>query len=293
MLIGYSSPVYSATLVGDGADWLNDDGPDTLSDNKPSSVARIQWVSGSSPEAITDYVEIRLVWAVSFAPRVLAFLGASLEAGVKLEVYGRAEGEETFDTALGGNGLTQDTVEFPDQSIGAFFVFAENAESCNGVAIRVYNDLDGVVWATSSSYFDVGEIVVQPAVDVPLAHGAEYQLEDPTIRSRTIGSQLVEVTRTPFRKISFEISPQIDADHYASGLTNSMDMQKLTHRLSAGAYSILVIRWANLAGTLDTNVLQRHAIFAKVFPGATKHIDRNRTYGQISQQSFEAEEIPA
>lgn len=289
-LIGYGTRTISTALSGTGAAWLNDDGADTLFDNKPQSVARLQWLTQGSPDIhdIGDYVEIQHTWGTGIAPRLISMLGLTVAANVKVEVRGRLVSGGGFTADLGGNSQARRTATMPDGTVAAHFVLGDGLASCNGVAIRIYNDLGGITWATSSSTTDIGEIVIQEAVDVPAAE-FEWEWVDPTIERETLTSQLDIVPRTPYRRARLSLAPSADADHYAGGLANGMDLQRLGFELTRGRFAIVIPRWKNAAGALDNDVIDRHAVFCRAKAGPTRHI--TRAYSQLS--GIDLREVPA
>lgn len=292
MLLGYEpGGAKEVTLIGTGADWLNSpSGAAAIVDMNPQHRARIQWLSSETPST-SQYVEIRVTWpGAKAAPlRVGALLGRlNLPVGQKVEVYGKLAAGESFDYPLGGNSLTETVQEYPDGTRNVRWIFDAGLSPCNGFAVRLYNDVGGITVHTASSYTDIGLLVCQPAVDIPLGAGFEWSLVDPRLSERTITSALHVVQRRVYREKKMPIPLQTLEEHYKSGLNNSMDYQKLAYAVSGRTFSVIAPLWQDENQALDLDLMRSLHVYGQVRPAPTRH-----SGGRYNQNSYELEEFPA
>lgn len=290
MLIGYPlGSAQSVTLVGTGASFLNTpDGSATLVDDNPQSVARLGWLAISN-NVITDYVAVRVTWPTAVPIRVGGLFGRNnLPAGLKLEIRGRESGSSDFDLALGGNSLTERTIRDDDGSIKALWVFDDGLPNCTGAELRIFNDVNSSPTLDADSYLDLGELVVRPAIEACVSPQWEWEIVDPSQRTRTITSAQHVVVRRPYRAQRLPIPPATTGKHYEGGLANGIDYRKLGFVTAGRATALVFPHWQDTAGNLDTTALYTHGAFGNL----TARPTRGRTR-DLHEQTWEFAEIPS
>jgi len=204
---------------------------DALTDSKPARTTRIEWPveSPASPE-LTDTVLLQGQWPTAAVIRGACLLDLrDLPAGVKIEVRGRRPEDGSYSYALGGNALTQRTVQRADGQVCAWWLFADDLDPIVGLEFRVFDDANGATWA--GDHFEIGEAF--------FAEGAEWGIrlqfgdtfDDPSIFRETLGNQQDVVARKRAIVRDFELCPVRWED--AHGVSDSL--VSLREDLSGGA----------------------------------------------------------
>lgn len=304
MLIGYDPPAADWVVSGTGAAFVTDV---LLQNGAPAEATRVRWLSSGAP-AIGQYVEIQALWPVAAPIRVLALLGlqylagadsplvysiaAALPAGVKIEVRGRRVGDPAYTYALGGNALTQRTLRLPNGSAAAWFVVDADNDPLIGVAFRIYNDVNGATWADSSTFVDIGEGVINPAVEVCGRPGWSVRLVDPTQKQRTLGSQVHKVARRAYREARLQLSPATLAETRGEGLSNGQDFETIENALSGAVPAVVVPHYLGESGTFDDLELHRTALFGVAEPEPISHVANSSARNRMYEAGWLFEEVP-
>jgi hypothetical protein len=258
MLIGYSRPTYTnVTLVGTGVAFLNDEGEATLADGKAQSVARVSWLSATGA-LLTDYIEIRFSWATAQKLGILGLANLGVPTGTKIVWYGRI-GAGTFTENLGGTSLIQDAVTMPDGSVGQWCVTALADTVYTGVAVRIYNDVDGVTHFASDDVVDIGEVWVSAAYEVDIKRTLQDSFNELSLIKTTLTGQPNRVTRGRARSFSVEMVPVEIASTYASGVTVQSVREALTQY--APCVAIPLHRQPGSESGTDADLLHRQVLF--------------------------------
>lgn len=289
MLIGYGMPQVSApTLTGTGADWLSADGGTAMFDGKPARRTRIRWLSSGSP-AIGQALMIAAPLAAATRPRVIGLLGLkNVPEGVSVMVAGKRTGDSSHVYTLGGSN-TGVTRRMADGSIGCWMVVGEGIDPIVSLAVSIYNNLGGATWATAATEFEIGEIVIMPAVTVRLAEGWGIARLDPSAHTRTRGSQVSTVQATSFRRFTGSLAGAPTADARGGGLANGGDWETVAAMLTGGRRCVVIPQYRTLpGGAFDAALCNRTAVYgiAIEFP-SPQNIQRQYFSGTMT-----VEEIP-
>ncbi len=282
MLLAYDLPRDWTYGITDG-EWLTPD-VELLHDFEPAERVRLAFNdSGSQTTATTTAVTATRVGA--FVPRVGCILGLrGVPAGLKLELRGRRPADGGFTYELGGNALTQRTVEFPDGTVGAWWVLDAGLDAIIGYELQVYNDVAGGTVLEAEAELEIGQIVVAPALDVPIELGWSYSYRSGSAARRTLGAQVQRVARTPFRVTRLKPSVGSAAAAHGGGLPGGEDWQRLLARLSRVPFSAVVPR------IIDNDEVQRQAAFGFVsVDAANQHVAG--PLWRMQEMTFE--EVPA
>lgn len=270
-----TSPAW--TIAGTGAEFVSDI---RLDDGNPGVLTTFHWLSAGSP-ATTDYVALRADWATPIIPRGAALQGLTLEVGdwpvgTKFEVHGKRVGDSGYPYALGGNALTALSVEMENGSIAVAWLFDEDLDPIVGWEIRAFNDVDGETWADADTYGQIGEADVFEGVSVDIAIGWRTQRELTSVEARTLGAQLHEVDRVPYRALEFALVPTHGDQVRREGLPTGEDWERIEAMLSRGGSRAMVyVRAKDPEGTVDYDELHRTLFFGKAKPQAIVHVARD------------------
>ncbi len=269
-----TSPAW--TVSGTGAAFESDV---RLSDGNPGVVTSVRWLSTSVSTG--QYLALRQAWSTPIIPRGGAMQGLSVEGstfpvGTKFEVYGKRVGDVGYTYGLGGNSLTAESRELEDGSIGVFWLFDAGLDPIVEWEIRAYNDVGGVTWADADTVLRIGEADVFEGVSVCISYGWHTQLEVTAQEARTLGSQLHEVDRVPFRALEFALAPASGEVVRREGLATDEDWQRIEAILGrAGARAMVYVRTKNSAGAFDEDELYSTAIFGKARPQRIVHAQKD------------------
>lgn len=280
MLISYSMPGITSSSIT-GAGWLTSDGADALYDGKPARRARLQWGAGATLDA---YVQIALGFGAATPLRVLALLGTTLPAGVRVDFLG-AGGD-----GLGGTCNNARTATMPDGTTGAWAVARDNEPAETGCWIRIHNDCNGAPWAVNGTIVDLGEVWAGPAVTAGIRDGWDVQTVDPGEVVRTRGGQVNVARQSSYRSLAASFAGLSASAVRGEGLANGMDLERVTAALRGGARCAVVPHYRSLTTrALDPQAIARSAIYgyAAQLPNAS-NITRGWFTGQLV-----VEEIPA
>jgi hypothetical protein len=304
VIIGYRD-IGTPTLavVGSGASVVTDV---LLFNEMPAESTRFLWLATGSP-AITDCLEIQL----TFAARTLragALLGLqyltgagspmtystaeSLPASVRIEVMGKRQGDAGFTYSLGGNSITQESVSLPDGSTACCWVFDAGLSPVIGLSIKIYNDAAGQTWADADTYLDIGEAPFRECVTVPGRPGWSVRRIDPTIRDRTLKSQVHKVARRSYREAKLEIPPMSLEDTRGNGLTNSQDLETIEAALTASAACIFVPHHLGEDGAFSAAELHRTFLYGVADPDPMSHVENSPANRRRYTHGYTVSELP-
>lgn len=251
MLIIHSMPT---GIIWTGPVFLTD--PDALTDSKPARATRVEFISAS----IFDTVTLQGTWTTA---KVIGGMQVIFQGGVPantlVRAYGRRPGDPDYDYPLGGNSLTATTVERPDGTVMATFLF-DAMESINGLAFVLFNNSDGATYV--SGYVDIGEIFFGEVMEVCIRPTPGSGIEDPTLYEQTIGNQPHVVRRKEALLLNCEIAPI----SFESAFMAQQSLARLRARL-VGKQDCLVIFATRPphtgSGAVDYDVVQNLAMFGK------------------------------
>ena len=283
MLIGHSMPpVTACNFIGSGAGnaWLTADGYAALFDGKPARAARMRWRNDAAP-SIAHAVIVSMTFASAFKPRIVALLGLTCGAGVKVEI------RNADATPLGGTSLTSRTVQFADGSVGVWVVL-DGTVSTSGLQLHIFNDRNGAPWATSATALDIGEVVAMPAVDVEIQRDWTDELVDPTQSAMTRGAQVVSSRRQAYRRLEVALTAESAARVRAGGLEGGMDWHRLRAALLGDRRMVAIPRWRTPGGAVDGAEINRTALYGVARMGAAGHLG-----GDFYGTSMAVQEVPA
>lgn len=280
MLILHSMPAVTAATLTAGS-WLVADAGSALYDGKPTRKAGFSWPSGAT--SITQYVGIQLTFATATRLRGFAALGLSLPEGVRVEFYA------TAGQGLGGSTDSDRTRRMPDGSIGLFAVADDTGIEDTGCEMRIYNDCNGVTWATAGMAVYIGELFAGDGCNVRNDAGWVFQRIDPSEVSESRASQLNIVARSPYRRLPVTLSLSPEAHVRYGGLDHGQDWDSLARATSGGQRCVAIPRWKGTAGEVDGDKVNATAVFGICEdPGETQHIR-----GPFWRRTMTFREIPA
>lgn len=248
MLIGYGQPA-GITITASGAAIAN---AAAAVDGQPSSIARITGGAGSA--------SLRADWTGAAPIRVVAALGLTCDAGTALALTGKRSGDSGYPYALGGNATTQTVVQLPDGSRAAWFVLPAGNTPLVGLQLQV-----------ADGEFDVGELVVMRGVEVKITKDWTAERIDPSLRSRTIGSQINTVRRRSYRRLSCQFSMATLAEVRGGGL-GGIDWELLEAAVQGAERCVAIPRRLGVGGALDPSELHRTAVYGMCALSGTRHL---------------------
>ncbi len=287
MLIGYGMPAVSApTLTGTGAAWLSADAGTAMFDGKPGRRTRLRWLSGTPTTAQVLMVAAPL--GTTIRPRVVALLGLKgVPEGVSVMVAGKrpADGSHIYTLGGGNSGVTR---RMADGSIGCWLILGEGIDAITSLAVNLYNNAGGVTWATAATEFEIGEVVIMPAVTVRLSESWAIARVDPSAHIRSRGGQVSSVQATSYRRFTGSLAGSPTADVRGGALANGDDWETVAAAIVGGRRCCVVPQYRNSAGAIDPALLNRSAVYgvAVEFPGP-QNIQRQYFGGAIA-----VEEVP-
>lgn len=260
MLISYSRPAITWSLLGAGAAWLTD--ADALTNGRPSSVSRVQWLSGAQTTA--SVLTLRATLATACAPRVLALLGLTLPVGTLIRLAFRRTADSDY-TYL-ADVPQQRVVQLPDGSRCAWFVLAAGLDEVIGVEFRLVNDVAGAAAIAASAAIDIGEAWIGPCVEVP--HAADWKDidTDPSVTRRSKGSQPFTAPARGYRSLQVPFALGKLSAVRGGALAGGADWQTLRAAVRASARVAAVPRFDTPAE------IQRTALFGVARFDAIAHL---------------------
>lgn len=231
---------------------------DALTDGKSARATRVEFIGG----ALTDFVAIRASWT---SQTVLAggwiIFDRQVPAGVRVEIRGKRLADAGYTYALGGNALTQRTVQRDDGTIAIAWVFDEGLDPVVGYEVHVFDDANGLIYV--DGYIDIGEIFVGEGTEVNIRREFSHEIEDPTKTDYSIGNQPHVVERKRAEVIGIEICPVIWDEAYRSGDS----LRRLRERLVGGRDCAIIVAFREPAtghvGSIDYDTVQATTWFGK------------------------------
>lgn len=279
MLISYDRPKdLVCSLIGSGAAWLSDDAGAALTDGRPANVSRIQWLSGDQTTA--SELILRATWGTALVPRVLGLIGLTLPVGtlIKLALRRPADAGYTYQV----DTYSQRVVQLPDGSRCAWFVLPAALDAVIGTGFQILNDVNGSATIAAGSAFDVGELWVGPAVEIPHEKDWTRAFNDASRKSRSKGGQLYTVQQRGWRTLQATFAYAAMEAVRQGGLANGMDWETLEAALAGGAPCVGVTRFDSAAE------IQRTAIFGTATLAGMRHLS-----GPLYSGGIQFEEVPA
>lgn len=268
MLLAYSMP--SATIgLGGTASWVSADGGASLLDGKPASRSRLAhgWVL---PLLSSQFASLVLTFAGAQVVRVVGLLSlAGVPSGAVVHVLGRrlVDGARTY--TFGGANTAQ-VAEFADGTRGVWIVLPASVDAVTELEVRIYNSDGGGSWGTPGGLIDVGEIVAMPAVEIPIDAGMQISRIDPSIKTRTRGSQLATVPRPSYRQCS--VTASIDRAEVALyGGLGGTDWSSIVAAISGGRRCVAIPRWKT-GGVVAPAKVNAFAMYAEAEVAELKHL---------------------
>lgn len=251
-LILHSRP---SGITWSGPTFLTSD--DALTDGKPARSTRVEFEGGS----LTDYVALVGVWSTPTIIRgaVIVF-DRNVPSGAKIEIRGKQLADPGYTYLLGGNALTQRTIERDDGTIAAAFAFDEDVAAIVGLEIRVFDDANGVTYA--GGYIDIGEVFFGQGTEVNIRREVNDGIEDPTERSYTLGNQPDVVQRKWARTVDVDVCPTPWDESYMT----ADSLMRLRNRLAGQTDCAIILGFrapATGKGATDWDVVQRTTVFGK------------------------------
>lgn len=279
MRLGFSRPSPIAFTVSGGSFLTS-----VLLDNgRPKQVTRVQWDGdvSSDGDEITDYIDVRATWSTAQPIGMIAMLGWSCGAGVRVVVTGRRPADGAWTYALGGNSTTQRTVARSDNRI-RHIVIPTATDSLVGVQWRIYNDKDSSTWAVNGeTSLDLGEAVPMRTEELKVKPGYEDRPVENSLLRWTLGSQPHSKVRTTRRELPFELTPDQVAAIRGQGLASGTDWSRIDAALAGYAPCMALMHYLDESGSLDADALHETALFGVTTErGALKHVANSRPYAQ-------------
>jgi hypothetical protein len=284
MLIGYSQPTatgYQIAGTSAGAGWLNST-QDGLTDGKPARKALFQWHSG--PATTGEHVRIVIDHAGTIhKPKIAALLGLSVPEGTLCYAQPR------LASVVNNTAAAQTrTVKLADGSMAAWFVLPTEVNG-DGFDFVIFNDVNSTSPFNASTQVSVGEAVFMPAVEIIGQSQWSEDVIDPSIYSRTLGSQLNTVKRTKYRRLELPFSVDDVTRVRGSALANAMNWAKLRTALLSGNRCIAIPRWKTSAGAVDSAALHATALYGQ----CTRFAEIGHLGSDYYSSSLGFDEIPS
>lgn len=277
MRLAYLPPDDWTYALAGGA-WVSDV---RLHNRIPRERTRVRYTAGATT---ASKLVITATRPTPFSPRAGAMLSlVGVPVGTKVEIVGvAAAGGGLFD--IGGNSKSQRVGYLPDGSTGIVWDFNAGLVATVGYSLAIFNDVNGAAAFAADTLFEIGEIVVAPAVTLPHEMGWGQGRVDPSKVDRTAGGSIARVRRPNWRKMT--VRPLFgDEDQARSGaLENGLSYERLLSILADDPF-VLVIEEPDRGAAL----IQSSALFGIV----TKLPDLNSVSGPYFQfQEFEFEGVP-
>lgn len=277
MLIAYSMPAVS-TITIVGGTWLTADGGAALCDGRPARKARFQWSAGLT---LDSYVQIELTFVAATRMRVLGILGSNFPPGVRVDFLG-AEGG-----GLGGSCDNAKFVRMSDGTVGAWGIARPKDEPETGVIVRIFNDADGMPWASVGTVVDIGEVLSMPAVEFDHGFDWEEGYEDSADIQRNRSGQLNAVRRACYRTYSFSLVAASASQARGGESKGGMHWSRLRSLVSGGGRCVVVPRWQSGNG-YDLSGINATALYGTGEIHSIRHLG-----GDWYTAACRFEEIPA
>lgn len=276
MLILHSMPAITGVTLSAGA-WLVADGGAAMHDGRPTRRAALSWPVGTP--SIGQYVAITLQLTAPVRLRGVAALGLSVPAGTRVEFLGPA------GQGLGGNTVGDVTRTMPDGTTGLIAVADDTGIADASVTMRIYNDCNGLPWATAGMPVYIGEVFAGGGVEVELGSDWSVEHEDPSQATRTRGSQLNTVRWSPYRVLS----GRLVATHAALVFygADGSDWTSLRAALAGDSRCIVIPRWRR-TGALDPDAMNATGMYGVGRVANIQHLG-----GDYYEAGVRFEEVPA
>jgi hypothetical protein len=268
MLLAYTMP--SATIgLGGTASWVSADAGASLLDEKPASRSRLAhgW---ELPLLSSQFASLVLTFDGAQIVHVVGLLSlSSVPPGAVVHIFGRrlVDGARTYTF---GGANTGQVAEFADGTRGVWIVLPSSAEAVTELEFRIFNSDGGGSWGTPGGLIDVGEVVAMPAVEIPIDAGMQISRIDPSVRTRTRGSQLATVPRPSYRQCAVTASISTDSVALYGGLGGT-DWTRIIAAIGGGRRCVAIPRWKT-GGVVAPSKVNAFAMYAEAEVGELKHL---------------------
>lgn len=279
MRFGFSRPSPIAFTVSGGSFLTS-----VLLDNgRPRQATRVLWEADSSSDGdeITDYVDVRALWSTAQPIGVIAMLGWTCGAGVRVVVTGRRPADSAWTYDLGGNSTTQRTVARSDNRV-RHIVIPSATDQLVGVQWRIYNDKNSSTWAVNGeTTLDLGEAVPMRTEELKVKPGYEDRPVENSLLRWTLGSQPHRKSRPTRRELPFELTPDQVAAIRGEGLAGGKDWSRIDAALAGYAPCMALLHYLDESGALDADALHETALFGVTTDrGALKHVPNSMPFAR-------------
>lgn len=268
MLIAYSppdAPEWTLASSGSGQAWINDDDGTPLTNLRPALGARIQWLTGAQTTA--SYLELRAAWPTGQRVRFVAVLGCNLPAGTRIVGIGRPTGEVDFDEPLGADADVRLYQRARGERI-AILQIPDTAPELDGIALRIYNDVDGSADIPADQVFDLAEVFIGDGHALAMRKGWSLTLVDTSRSEETnTGQRFTAVGARYWRLDAQPAFKRVAALYGDEASTAETSYLRLLERIDRGQPVLVIPRYSTAA------LLHESAIFGTVREvGPIKHL---------------------
>lgn len=235
-----------------------------LTDGRPDSTARFQWPTGGSQTTGT-VMHIKGDWtATSFSPRLTGFSNISLPVGTKIAISYRRSSDTLGTYPYTPTFLNNNQRIFlgPRGERTAWIMLASGAATSNvlGVDIQIFNDVNGSASIAPGTFFNIGEGVVCPAVEMDIEPGWDQYFIDPTTKEFSWNRQPYMQPGCPYRQGDYTLRLDQQAVYFGdtANPTNT-DVEELLGMLDRGQSAVYIARYTDATNTFDATELHRMA----------------------------------
>lgn len=224
VIIGYGNYEYTGPQTlgsAGGSSFLSD--PDALFDGRPSTLTRVQWISGAQTTASYTAIEFAPAFAGSDTPTdvpigVFAILNTSLPPGLKFEI---------FFGAVGGTPVATSTMELnPDGTTSGIAVFDTQQSLANLIGVQFFNNVAGGTPIAPSDEFTIGEIFVGARADFDIKRTLKQGYANTAKLRLSAANAQWPVLNPPVRQLTVDVVPQPQEETF-SGEDAMIDTQTL------------------------------------------------------------------
>lgn len=175
---------------------------------------------------------------------------------MRLEIRGLRAGDvSTYP--LGGNSLTQRTILMPDgRTTGAWWVFDDALDPIIGYMVTLYNDVAGSTAIAAEDAFDIGEMNVTRAVDIPHElRWAEGRTAAASRRARTLSGASASAPQKSWRTLKLRPVQRPIAVARGGGLAGGTDWQRVAADIALDSLCAVIPRWKDIDDGQRTGIL--------------------------------------
>lgn len=282
MLIGHSRPAATLSIAGTGATITA--GSDQIADGRPDTLTAFTFNTGAQNTGV--HMDIQLDWTGAITPRAVGLSNLSLPVGTKIDVlFKRATDGSTYPYAPPMYASMQRIVAGPRGERTAWLLPKPGATPVVGVAIRVWNDVNGIASLAAGAPFTIGEAWVSDGTDYDIDTDWTDVATDPTVTNASASGQPFGVVGVPYRDLTFSLLA--DGETVVYGGAEDPDI--LAARIDRGQTCLFVPRYMDVNAAFSADMLHRSARLAR----ATSLPGRTHLSGPIfGSNKFTVREIP-